>query len=122
MPHRVEILHTEKAEKAKLIIDQAGEKWENLEPLWLGLVTRIKAQVNQYKAQARLDYIAKHGIPHAGESRIADGIMVRDPVCGMMVDEKKAKFTTSREGKTIYFCSAACKASFDMKAQRYVPG
>ena len=39
--------------------------------------------------------------------------MQKDPVCGMMVDEKKAKFTSSREGKTIYFCSATCKASFD---------
>ena len=68
--HRLDILHAEKAEKAKLIMDHVGEKWENLEPLWLGLVTRIKAQVNQYKAQARLDYIAKHGIPYAGESRM----------------------------------------------------
>jgi YHS domain-containing protein len=41
----------------------------------------------------------------------------KDPVCGMMVDEKKAKFTTNREGKTIYFCSAACKTSFDMNPQ-----
>ena len=46
--------------------------------------------------------------------------MQRDPVCGMMVDEKKAKFTTNREVKTIYFCSAVCKASFDKNPQEYV--
>ncbi len=46
--------------------------------------------------------------------------MQKDPVCGMMVDEKKAKFTTNREGKTICFCSAACKASFDKNPQKYV--
>jgi YHS domain-containing protein len=43
----------------------------------------------------------------------------KDPVCGMMVDEKKAKFTTNREG-TVYFCSAACKVSFDKNPQKYV--
>ena len=45
--------------------------------------------------------------------------MQKDPVCGMMVDEKKAKFTTNLEGKTIYFCSAACKASIDKNLQKY---
>ena len=45
--------------------------------------------------------------------------MSRDPACGMMVDEKKAKFTSNRGGKTIYFCSAACKASFDKSPQKY---
>ena len=46
--------------------------------------------------------------------------MQKDPVCGMMVDEKKAKFTTNREGKTIYFRSAARRASFDKNPQKYV--
>ena len=46
--------------------------------------------------------------------------MQKDPVCGMMVDEKKTKFTSNREGKTIYFCSATCKASFDKNPQKYV--
>jgi len=38
----------------------------------------------------------------------------------MMVDEKKAKFTSNREGKTVYFCSSSCKASFDKNPQKYV--
>ncbi len=46
--------------------------------------------------------------------------MQKDPVCGMMVDEKKAKFTSNREGKTVYFCSSSCKASFDKNPQKYV--
>ncbi len=46
--------------------------------------------------------------------------MQKDPVCGMMVDEKKAKFTSSHGGKTVYFCSAACKVSFDKNPQKYV--
>jgi YHS domain-containing protein len=37
----------------------------------------------------------------------------------MVVDEKKAKFTSSHEGKMVYFCSSACKALFDKNPQRY---
>jgi len=118
--HFLDIRHQEKVEKARLVTGQIGEKWYDVERLWLELVTRIKFQVNQYKAQARLEYIEKHGIPHPAESKLSSDLMSRDPVCGMMVDEKKAKFTTSREGKTIYFCSAACKTSFDKNPQRYV--
>ncbi len=46
--------------------------------------------------------------------------MQKDPVCGMMVDERKAKITSNRERKTIYFCSAACKTSFDKNPQKYI--
>jgi YHS domain-containing protein len=45
--------------------------------------------------------------------------MQKDPVCGMMVDEKKAKFMSTHEGRSIYFCSAACKTSFDKDPRRY---
>jgi YHS domain-containing protein len=38
----------------------------------------------------------------------------------MMVEEKKTKFTSNHDGKTIHFCSAACKASFDKNPQKYV--
>ncbi len=33
----------------------------------------------------------------------------RDPICGMMIDEKKAEFKSDYNGKTYYFCAAACK-------------
>ncbi len=39
--------------------------------------------------------------------------MQKDPVCGMMVDEKKTKLTSKHEDKTFYFCSASCKTTFD---------
>jgi len=39
---------------------------------WLETVNRIKVQVSQYKAQARLEYIRKHGTPHPAEARIAE--------------------------------------------------
>ena len=36
-----------------------------------------------------------------------------DPVCGMKVDEKKAKFSAVKDGKKYYFCSYRCKEKFD---------
>lgn len=45
--------------------------------------------------------------------------MAKDPVCGMNVDEKKAGGTVAYDGKTYYFCSAACKATFDKAPAKY---
>ncbi len=39
--------------------------------------------------------------------------MAKDPVCGMTVDEKTAKFKSDYMGTTYYFCSQTCKTSFD---------
>ncbi len=38
--------------------------------------------------------------------------MAKDPVCGMEVDERKAKFKAEKAGKTVYFCSRNCYNSF----------
>lgn len=45
--------------------------------------------------------------------------MAKDSVCGMTVDEKKSKFKSEHEGKTFFFCSASCKATFDKEPQKY---
>ena len=45
--------------------------------------------------------------------------MAKDPVCGMIVDEKKAKFKSDYNGKTIYFCSPRCKVAFDKNPAKY---
>jgi YHS domain-containing protein len=37
----------------------------------------------------------------------------RDPVCNMMVDEKKAQHISEANGQKIYLCSAQCKTQFD---------
>ena len=41
--------------------------------------------------------------------------MVKDPVCGMEVDEKKSKFISSKDGKKYYFCSKDCLDNFNGK-------
>ena len=45
--------------------------------------------------------------------------MVKDPVCGMMIDEKKSKLKSDHEGVAFYFCSADCKRKFDADPHRY---
>ena len=43
----------------------------------------------------------------------------RDPVCGMTVDRSKTPYRSEYLGRTVYFCSAGCKASFDADPSRY---
>ena len=45
--------------------------------------------------------------------------MQKDPVCGMVVDEKKTKLTSKHGDKTFYFCSTTCKTTFDKDSHRY---
>jgi Cu+-exporting ATPase len=45
---------------------------------------------------------------------------VKDPVCGMTIDEKDAAATSTYQGKTYHFCSAKCKEKFDKEPASYV--
>jgi YHS domain-containing protein len=45
--------------------------------------------------------------------------MFKDPICGMMVDEKTAKYVPEIEGERTYFCSAACKSEFEAYEKDY---
>ena len=45
-------------------------------------------------------------------------IMAKDPVCGMMVDEKKAKFKSDYNGKTFYFCAAILQNHFRQRPSK----
>ncbi|MCP8312826.1 MAG: YHS domain-containing protein [archaeon] len=46
--------------------------------------------------------------------------MAKDPVCGMIVDEKRTKYKSDYKGKTYYFCSVACKSAFEKNPGNYV--
>lgn len=45
--------------------------------------------------------------------------MVKDPVCGMNVDESKAAATAVYREQTYHFCSQGCKATFDKAPEKY---
>ena len=46
--------------------------------------------------------------------------MIRDHVCDMDVDERKAAATTEYAGDTYYFCSQECKNKFIEDPEKYV--
>ena len=45
--------------------------------------------------------------------------MTKDPVCGMQVSEQSAAGQSEYHGKTYYFCSPACKSTFDKNPEKY---
>ena len=45
---------------------------------------------------------------------------VRDPVCGMEVDEKNPPGgSTEYKGKKYYFCTPGCKQRFEKEPEKY---
>lgn len=45
--------------------------------------------------------------------------MVKDPVCGMQIEESDAVGSSEHEGRTYYFCSQDCKDEFDSDPSAY---
>jgi Cu+-exporting ATPase len=43
----------------------------------------------------------------------------KDPVCNMMVDEKKTQHISEVNGQKVYLCSASCKSQFDQNPGKY---
>jgi Cu+-exporting ATPase len=48
--------------------------------------------------------------------------MVRDPVCGMDIEESKAAGSSEYKGRTFYFCVGTCKEKFDSAPDQYIGG
>ncbi len=48
--------------------------------------------------------------------------MVKDPVCGMEVDDKSTSHVSTFNGVKYYFCSAADKGKFDANPESYLKG
>jgi YHS domain-containing protein len=46
--------------------------------------------------------------------------VVIDPVCGMDVDVKTAKYSYKYKDKTYYFCSKSCEKSFAKDPEKYI--
>jgi Cu2+-exporting ATPase len=50
----------------------------------------------------------------------AKKIMIKDPVCGMMIDPDTAYSRIEYEGRTIYFCSKVCEEEFKRDPKRFM--
>lgn len=46
--------------------------------------------------------------------------LVKDVVCGMMIEPATAAATTEYKGGTYYFCAAGCKQDFDANPEKYL--
>jgi YHS domain-containing protein len=46
--------------------------------------------------------------------------MAIDLVCKMKVDEKTAKYKTTYQGNTYYFCAPGCKIAFEEDPTKYI--
>jgi Cu+-exporting ATPase len=46
--------------------------------------------------------------------------MVKDPVCGMEIEEKEAVGTSQYKGTTYYFCALSCKKDFDKDPEKFL--
>jgi P-type Cu+ transporter len=49
----------------------------------------------------------------------ADGALVKDPVCGMMIDPATAAAKRTYEGRDFYFCGKGCAKAFDSNPEEY---
>ena len=45
---------------------------------------------------------------------------VKDPVCGMTIDDTSAAAASEYNGKRYVFCSKSCKVKFDENPREYV--
>ena len=46
-------------------------------------------------------------------------MQVKDPVCGMMIDDQTAKAKSDYQGKTYYFCVKEHKQIFDASPEKF---
>lgn len=47
---------------------------------------------------------------------------VKDPVCGMTIEEKEAAATSVYQDRTYHFCSLSCKKKFVEDPRAYAEG
>ncbi len=46
--------------------------------------------------------------------------LVKDVVCGMMIEPTTAAATSEYKGATYYFCAAGCKQEFDANPEKFL--
>jgi YHS domain-containing protein len=57
----------------------------------------------------------------ASDSEAPSPSLVKDPVCGMMIDPSTAAATSTYRNQQFFFCALSCKMAFDANQSRYVP-
>ena len=47
-------------------------------------------------------------------------VLVKDVVCGMMIDPATAAAKSEHDGQAYYFCAKGCQVAFDRDPQKYL--
>ena len=45
---------------------------------------------------------------------------VKDPVCGMTIEQEDAAASVQHQGKTYYFCSVGCRDAFTKRPDEFL--
>ena len=78
------------------------------------IAVSILAELVRERAEGRLP-----GGAARATAEVAKRHEAADPVCGMTVDVATARYRTTHEGRTYYFCSAGCRERFEVDPSRY---
>ena len=77
------------------------------------IAVSILAEIVQLSRSQRIEQNDMAASPEEKEE-------ARDPICGMTVDLRKAKYKSEFDGKPFYFCCGGCKQTFDKQPDKYV--
>lgn len=69
-----------------------------------------------FSVMAELVELRRQRVGLTGDITPPERAEATDPICGMTVDIATARFTSTRDGQTYYFCCPACKKTFDKQA------
>ena len=79
------------------------------------IAVSILAEMIQVRRKSQV-----HEAVEASKPQVNQSIEQRDPICGMMVDIRTAKFSSDVDGQKFYFCCAPCKSTFDKDPKRHI--
>jgi Cu+-exporting ATPase len=73
------------------------------------------------KEESSMAECQHHAHSHAADTAVLEhGTLFTDPVCGMKVDTRKAKYRFELKGSPYYFCSRRCLDKFKADPDRYL--
>jgi xanthine dehydrogenase accessory factor len=79
------------------------------------IAVSILAEIIQHRRGAKTEEAHAEPAPATPLVRVES----KDPICGMIVDNVTAKFSSEFAGRSVYFCCRHCKEMFDQQPSRY---
>lgn len=126
-PYVAFVASKKKAGAVFQFLKEKGVAKERLEQVRVPAGIDIKAHLPEEIAVSILAEViyaqrtsTKQVVEHKKEIVAAEPKEARDPICGMSVEIKSAKYTSEYQGETFYFCCTGCKQTFDKEPVKHV--